>query len=76
MKNYKNKIIKNEKKTMTEKSLTAKESVVKPMNSKNRYLKIPENEFNEIAFNDVAEVVRKETEKSIDLIYRFNKIKR
>ena len=60
---------------MTEENLTAKEIVVKLMNSKNRYLKIPENDFNEISFGDVAEIRKKENTEHIDLIYRFNKVK-
>jgi len=60
---------------MTETILTAKEIVVKLMNSKNRYLKIPENEFNTITHGDVAEVRRKENDDHIDLIYRFEKVK-
>lgn len=58
---------------MTETNITAKESVVKLMNSKNRYLKIPENEFNTITHGDVAEVRKKETDDYTDLIYRFEK---
>ena len=60
---------------MTETILTAKEIVVKLMNSKNRYLKIPENEFNTITHGDVAEVRRKENDDHIDLVYRFEKVK-
>ena len=60
---------------MVEINLTAKETVVKLMNSKNRYLKIPENDFDTITHNDVAEVRKKENDNHIDLIYRFNKTK-
>ena len=58
---------------MTKTKLTAKETVVKLMNSKNRYLKIPENEFTEITHGDIAEVLNNGTEKYIDLIYRFKR---
>ena len=60
---------------MVEINLIAKETVVKLMNSKNRYLKIPENDFNTITHYDVAEVRKKENDDHIDLIYRFNKVK-
>ena len=60
---------------MTEINLTAKESVVKLMNSKHRYLKIPENDFNTISHGDIAEVKRKENDDYIELIYRFEKVK-
>lgn len=59
----------------TETILTAKEIVVKLGNSKNRYLKIPENEFNTTIYGDVAEVRKKENDDYIELIYRFNKSK-
>jgi len=58
---------------MTEEILTVKERVLKFRNSKVRYLKIAENEFMEITHGDIAEVIKKETDKHIDLIYRFNK---
>ena len=39
-------------------------------------MKIPENEFNEITFGDIAEVRRKnDNNEYIDLIYRFKKQK-
>jgi len=60
---------------MTEEKLTAKENVLKLMNSKDRYLKIPLNEFNQISHGDTAEVIRKETDDYTDLIYRFKKVK-
>lgn len=60
---------------MVEINITAKEIVVKLMNSKNRYLKIPENDFNTITHGDVAEVRKKENNDHIELIYRFNKTK-
>ena len=62
-------------KKMTEEILTVKENVIKLRNSKYRYLKITENQFNEISHGDIAEVVRKETDNYIDLIYRFKKTK-
>jgi len=58
---------------MSEEILTIKEDVLKLRNSKNRYLKIPENQFEEVSHGDVAEVARKETEDSLYLIYKFNK---
>ena len=60
---------------MVEINITAKETVTKLMNSKNRYLKIPENDFDTITHDDVAEVRKKENDDYIDLIYRFNKPK-
>ncbi|KKL80378.1 hypothetical protein LCGC14_2005350 [marine sediment metagenome] len=56
-------------------NLSAKETVVKLANSKRRYLKIPENEFNTITHGDVSKVLSDGTEDHIDIIYRFNKPK-
>ncbi len=60
---------------MTEEILTVKEKVKKLQNSKIRYLKITEDQFKEITHGDIAEVVRKETDEYLDLIYRFKKIR-
>lgn len=60
---------------MTKTKLIAKETVVKLMNSKHRYLKIPENEFNTITHGDVAEVLCNGTDNYTDLVYRFTKVK-
>jgi len=60
---------------MTEEILTVKEVVLKLRNSKYRYLKITENHFNEISRGDTAEVIRRETDDYLDLIYRFKKQK-
>lgn len=58
---------------MTKTKIIAKETVVKLMNSKNRYLKISENEFTEIAHGDTAEVLKDEDHEHLDVIYRFKK---
>jgi len=59
---------------MTETKLIAKENVRKLMNSKDRYLKIPENAFNTITHGDIAEVIKRENDNHTDLIYRFKKV--
>jgi hypothetical protein len=51
--------------------LTIKERVIKLRNSKNRYLKIPENQFPNIIHNDTAEIMKKKTDEHTYLIYKF-----
>jgi len=60
---------------MTEEVLTVKEKVLKLRNSNARYLKIPENQFEPIKHNDLAEVRKKEESDKIYLIYVFKKQK-
>jgi hypothetical protein len=60
-------------KTMSKEILKIQEKVIKIRNSKNKYVRIPEEQFKEISHGDIAETIMKEkTEDSIFVIYQFN----
>lgn len=59
-----------------EQVITVTADVLKIRNSKRKYLEIPEGHFEEIEHGDTAiKLYRKENEKSIFIVYEFEKKK-